>query len=269
MVIYSFQIPGEVHEYFRNLCEPYIKIGLIENPKGKILQALNLINQNNRNILFSGLPQTILKNSSSPPKVALSIGATHPKFIAYQDIFSQPLLNEVKKDFSFPAGVYGLINLLTLYPPNKNELELLQRISQEAYLSEYRHKNLIQLPFFHGFYQPQYGWSAKSGFFGSDKFEHFFDQTLNLVGQGFGKNDKEFGIIISGPWCFNQPNNPWAINLTLDLLSRINITPNCLISCDTGGQTGFWYLENGQYQFSHKGEHANMQHTTLALFGFS
>ncbi|GAB4218738.1 MAG: hypothetical protein Fur009_1250 [Candidatus Microgenomates bacterium] len=213
------------------------------------------------------MPSTILANSSKP-KVALSIGATHPRLIAYQNIFSDSLPESVKRDFSFPSQIYGLINLLTLGEPNLNEIQLLKLIKHHAYLYEYKHDYTIELPFSNIYYQPQYGWEKNTGFFGSEEFNHFYDQTLNLIGQGIDAQNNDYGFVISAPWWFNQPNNPWAIKLSIHLLNQIGIIPTSILSCDTGGQTGFYYQKDGQYNFSHSGPYANMQHTTLALFGF-
>ncbi|MGB9883311.1 MAG: hypothetical protein ACPLRN_02235 [Microgenomates group bacterium] len=52
-------------------------------------------------------------------------------------------------------------------------------------------------------------------------------------------------------------------------MQNLGISPISILSADTGGQTGFYYQENSQYKLTHSGTCANMQHTIMALYGFS
>jgi len=262
-MIYSFELKN-VPDELSKLAEPSLKLAVIENPHGLIIPAQS--SSDNDRVLFSGMPDNILKYYKDV-KLAISVGATDPRLISYQNIFSEPCNQFLYQLLTFPYGLYGIFNLITLGEPNKHEENLLKVISEESPLKEYRHQHLAQFPFNQGYYQPQYGWIDTQGFFGSEDFEHIYDQTLNLVGQGI-LNDKSVGFMISGPWWFNQPNNQYAVDLALRMLRDVGVSPNSFFSCDTGGQTGFWYKENNQWKFSHQGNHANMQHTTLAMFGF-
>jgi hypothetical protein len=262
-MVYSFELKN-VPEELSKLAEPSLKIAVIKNPHGLIIPAQS--SSVNSRVLFSGMPDKVLKDYKNV-KLAISIGATDPRLISYQNIFSEPCNQFLYQLLTFPYGLYGIFNLITLGEPNNNEKNLLKVISEKSPLKEYRHQYLAQFPFNSGYYQPQYGWINTQGFFGSEGFEHRYDQTLNLLGQGI-LNDESVGFMISGPWWFNQPNNPYAVNLSLKMLEKIGIKPISFFSCDTGGQTGFWYKENNQWKFSHQGNYANMQHTTLAMFGF-
>jgi len=262
--IYSFPFLNK-NSLLSNISEATVKLAVIKNPQGEIIPAYNIRKDNK--VLFSGKPKTILNNQEENFQLSISVGATHHSFIAGVDIYSEEINSEFFNMFSFPYGIYGIHNLITFGKPNCFEYNLLNLISRQSSLSEYRYNNLCQFPFNPGYYQPQYGWINTQGFFGSEGFGNSYDQTLNLLGQGI-LNEESVGFMISGPWWFNQPNNPYAVNLSLKMLEKIGIKPISFFSCDTGGQTGFWYKKDNQWQFSHQGNFSNMQHTTLAMFGF-